>query len=376
MKNKGITLISLVVTVIVLLILAGITIGMLTSNNNILSQSHNAKIETEIAGEKEILQLATYAAMTENKEGYIEKGMLCTELNKYPEVDTTEEVDEGVEVTFKSGRIYLVDTDGEVIQKTPRIYSDEVKTLLTEGKYVTYDGQSYRVLYDVNSGYNWIEIISINPLGSVLLGYQDSKMPSNMELINQGYGTTSIENARWSYNNAITTLHENAQGYLTDLADRARCVGSNPEKPNVDVEELGYEVTNADVNAYIKSKGYNNKFKVSDENYTNESSSSTLPKDKEQLEKINAKRASNLKDYWLASRYIDASSSWTDFGMYVVGNNGANIIRQDFVRVSGTAGSMSAGGKSYGIRPVIRLKDTIKITGGSGTSSSPYTISL
>ena len=50
---KGITLISLVVTIIVLLILAGVSIAMLTGENGILTQAQNAKRETENAQEEE-----------------------------------------------------------------------------------------------------------------------------------------------------------------------------------------------------------------------------------------------------------------------------------------------------------------------------------
>ena len=41
--NKGITLIALVITIIVLLILAGVSIAMLTGENGILTQAQNAK---------------------------------------------------------------------------------------------------------------------------------------------------------------------------------------------------------------------------------------------------------------------------------------------------------------------------------------------
>ena len=48
-KERGITLIALVITIIVLLILAGVSIAMLTGNNGILTQAQNAKKETETA---------------------------------------------------------------------------------------------------------------------------------------------------------------------------------------------------------------------------------------------------------------------------------------------------------------------------------------
>ena len=49
MQEKGITLIALVVTIIVLLILAGISISMLTGQNGILNRASEAKQNTGTA---------------------------------------------------------------------------------------------------------------------------------------------------------------------------------------------------------------------------------------------------------------------------------------------------------------------------------------
>lgn len=48
-NNKGITLIALVITIIVLLILAGVSIAMLTGDNGILTQASTSKTNTQIA---------------------------------------------------------------------------------------------------------------------------------------------------------------------------------------------------------------------------------------------------------------------------------------------------------------------------------------
>ena len=56
-REKGITLIALVITIIVLLILAGVSIAMLTGENGILTQAKNAKSETEAAAEDEAQKL-------------------------------------------------------------------------------------------------------------------------------------------------------------------------------------------------------------------------------------------------------------------------------------------------------------------------------
>ena len=57
LKEKGITLIALVVTIVILLILAGVSIAMLTGDNGILTQAQNAKNKTEEAERNEKLDL-------------------------------------------------------------------------------------------------------------------------------------------------------------------------------------------------------------------------------------------------------------------------------------------------------------------------------
>ena len=59
-KDRGITLIALVVTIIVLLILAGISISMLTGQNGILNRATEAKEETEKANTEEKATLNKY----------------------------------------------------------------------------------------------------------------------------------------------------------------------------------------------------------------------------------------------------------------------------------------------------------------------------
>ena len=56
--NKGITLIALVITIIVLLILAGVSIAMLTGQSGILTQAQNAKNQTEYSTAEEKVELA------------------------------------------------------------------------------------------------------------------------------------------------------------------------------------------------------------------------------------------------------------------------------------------------------------------------------
>ena len=56
-ERKGITLIALVITIIVLLILAGVSIAMLTGENGIITQAIKAKENTEQAAKNEMAAL-------------------------------------------------------------------------------------------------------------------------------------------------------------------------------------------------------------------------------------------------------------------------------------------------------------------------------
>ena len=82
--NKGITLIALVITIIVLLILAGISIAMLMGQNGILTQAQNSKQVTIQAKVEEMTNLAIGALRTENLNdtSKITPQALAVQINK------------------------------------------------------------------------------------------------------------------------------------------------------------------------------------------------------------------------------------------------------------------------------------------------------
>ena len=61
-EQKGVTLIALVITIIVLIILAGVAIGMITGENGIITQAKDAKQQTEKASIEEAIDLAALSA--------------------------------------------------------------------------------------------------------------------------------------------------------------------------------------------------------------------------------------------------------------------------------------------------------------------------
>ena len=57
LKEKGITLIALVVTIIILLILVGVTISQLSGENGLISKAKEATKKYKNASEEELIQL-------------------------------------------------------------------------------------------------------------------------------------------------------------------------------------------------------------------------------------------------------------------------------------------------------------------------------
>ena len=105
-RNKGITLIALVVTIIVLLILAGVSISMLTGENGILNRAAEAKEKTETASKDEQRKLAqTEALMNTQKTTY--KGITLPEGFAPTKIEGEDSIDDGLVITDGYGNEYV-----------------------------------------------------------------------------------------------------------------------------------------------------------------------------------------------------------------------------------------------------------------------------
>ena len=135
--SRGITLIALIVTIIVLIILASITISTLTGNNSIINMVLDAREKTEIANEKEQLEISAAQAMGKNKYGEVKKRGLQKALDRNVGENVTIVSDEegitDLYVQFtESKRIYIVTCDGKItyigdeekLKKTAEITAD------------------------------------------------------------------------------------------------------------------------------------------------------------------------------------------------------------------------------------------------------------
>ena len=191
-STKAITLISLVVSIVVLLILAGVSIVTLTGDNGLLSQVQNAKEKTDVAEFKEAVQLAYMTAYSKSAENGTYTVSLSDVLGQlvidYPEYGQAGKIVDGTQgsvqsIVAKLETVVLNDTTSPLILGT-----EETKTIIIEPttsqgvggtKYVELGGKYYQIILDGNG---------------VTLGEAQESVPvaSNNLKITKGTGLTNV----------------------------------------------------------------------------------------------------------------------------------------------------------------------------------------
>ena len=182
-KNKGITLVALVITIIILLILAGIAISAIAGQDGLFSKTQIAKAQTEIASEKEGISLAvTSAKISDNGYGSIEKENLQDAINKQFGKDKAIVEDNGDQtytVTMKNTeeRKYTVEEDGTIVEgKYDKWDGTEVTepTEKTENEIHIYKASELKWLADqVNNEVNLFEGYTIYLENNIDLGARE-----------------------------------------------------------------------------------------------------------------------------------------------------------------------------------------------------------
>ena len=287
-SQKGITLIALIVTIIVLIILAGISVTTLTGKKSIINQAENTgnnaqresiieKIEADLMKEKiktgdtpTLDELKAIIEKNEYNEGILGDKSFVTKDGGYT-INYDEIIGWGD---------YLTIDDLKVGDK---VYYDTGNTSVGDNGIiecvVLYD-KKYNDENETNYG---VQIISTDVVDTVKLG------------------DTDFNKARNSYNNVLQTLYNKAQEYLNPTyASGARCVGSKPNDPDWDTEEMSV----AD-DSYTYMKAYNKTFKVGDNNYNTDWTQMGT------ITNVNIKTASS--EYVLASRYVTYSTGYGGF---------------------------------------------------------------
>ena len=234
--KNGITLIALVITIIVLLILAGVTIATLTGDNGILTKAQNAKEKNAQKTVEEQINLAVQASRI-NEGLVINKEILEQELTNNGIEITKSENDELPWTVKKDGYVYTISENGEIKEKegiaittgdieilkgstkgkkvSAQILSGETGTIKWEhtGNITLSATEGNEVTVNVNSNANAGDIATITAKIEGKTTYQDS---INVKIVAQVTSVTA-EKIEVSIGDKkkiekVTAMPENAEG--------------------------------------------------------------------------------------------------------------------------------------------------------------------
>ena len=361
LKNKkGITLVALVVTIVVLLILAGVSINLVLGNNGIIAKAKEAETKSAEASENDLKGMN---ALTEE---------MNNALGEKPKVDLSKyKIGDYVNYTYDTAENYVLTSATCGSSSNP-----------TDGIPQT-SGLKWRIL-NIDEANGTVDLISENPTGtsvyfSNILGYNNGPYLMN-EICKAQYSNKSLGvNAR-SINLLDMEKHltaagiaaRNAYKYNSDTAKygTTKTYTSNTKYPSLYAGQKGAGVNVAEVNAstiaqpditkgndpYEESKAI-----AKTEPTTDNTSGTGNPLTVTQIYyniSINStnygdayKVLSNSTWYWVASRYVGTYSDSAGFGLRIADNSTYGD------------GMFNSNGSSYNgnvrLRPVVSLSSSI-----------------
>ena len=229
-EKKAITLIALVVTIAVILILAGITVGMVTSDNGVLKETKNAKTLAEIDNEKSIVERAKMLTMMRSKNGSITYDVFEPALKEEAGKMPTEVSDAvgTIEVLFtNSNRYYEIDEDGNVSEPQEVVKEKYAGDITKGGKC---DG-SVEKPYEINCIEDLVVLSIMTNGGNTELNISKNTMSGKNIILMR----TLNFNSKFSYNDSTTTKFGdlNQDGIVEDIRTELtkteeKCVGFTP----------------------------------------------------------------------------------------------------------------------------------------------------
>ena len=230
-KQRGITLIALVITIIVLLILAGVSIATLTGKNGILTQASNAKEQSEIGEEKEAISIAWNGAMTE-KNG--EVPITASDMNSQFGTNGTDATATGsINVKFNdSERIYIIDSNGNITGPFEEGEVPTATTLVDMFKKAQTDGcAGGETCTNPEEHLHIGDYVSYNPIAT---GDDGTEEKYKYESLSSKNGYTSLEKQVYTVNNdtekvnwIVLGLSEDGNNLLITSGSPVRKEGTN-----------------------------------------------------------------------------------------------------------------------------------------------------
>lgn len=366
-KERGITLISLAVTVVVLMFLAGIIIASNKDNNGILDIANNKKEETERMTIEEGIKIElqedppeSYADLIEFLKGY------GTILNE----DVPDEAT-------------LVTTKGEYKILVKDIWNTDKEELgISVGDYVeySYDGGTY-IVDGTYSGTNEEKTITILNSGTSIWRVIDvNKQSKQVKIIPTSLNNYEITlNGVNGFNNGVKILNDLCNQIFSNTQYNATAKNIDIE----DIEKLGSNISELKgvnfgfekeydslVYPYVL-KGENNNSKQDDffYNYENASNIKLMQTYYEGNIELKSSKYNDLLpsgSYWISSRAINNTSS-ADY--YLRTLNTVNTVTLSGTKLFNSQGQEQSN--TFSVLPIVTIESN-NLNSGKGTQSEPY----
>ena len=369
--SNGITLIALVITIIVLLILAGVTIATLTGDNGILTQAGKAKDKTTEAESIERVQVEV--AGSYGIDGTIDKEQLNKNLkningliyNEKPLSDSNKIANLPATVTL-NGYYIVINANGGV-EKIPEIIAKiRANPQAYYGKKVTNykasdsDTNTYRIFYVdkdnyFKDGYNTI-YLKADFSGNVSFSTSYDASQTLIKRMNPLWATKG--NTVAAKTTTISNPNEQAAAWLCDPSKwTAYC----------DTDKANYAIGGPSVEMYVKS--YNQAYNgITDSNVYTLGATYRATSAPGYIYTLNGAQSTiSNDDYWTGND----SLNYTRYNSMYCGQNGnktgywwlASPSASYFRHVCGVDGGSAGLGDrysngSYGVSPLVSLKSS------------------
>ena len=270
-STNGITLIALVITIIVLLILAGVSIAMLTGQNGILTQAQMAKTATEQSGAKEKVALAVTSAIAQTRDGTLTIDNLKAEIeNNGGNLENTE----FPTLANIDNNKFFVKSDGSVLKykEMAEISGQETENTATKDSFGNYivipagfkvinptdnvtDGVVVEdVSHEATAGSQFVWI----PVGNVI---KDNK--GNTETITLSRYTFADDSAGTPTDKNSSEIDNSFNNSYKHTEKNTSTNGNTTAKENIENEESGFRKSAKDNHGY-----YIGRYEARDKNAT------------------------------------------------------------------------------------------------------------
>jgi len=371
-NNKGITLIALVVTIIVLLILAGVSISMLAGQNGILNRVAEAKEKTGKAQKDEEEKMQGYESVIDQYTGTIPEGLKVGSTvtyspsgtynwqAKYCSSEKTEGTDD-VTLNSASGQSYNI-TEWKVLSiENGKV--ELVPTNPTEGTVYLGQAQGY------NNGVKLLNDACSSLYGNTSKGITARSL--NIDDIEKYMKTEKLTDTRLytngvtQYGNQVSSAYTSYKNYPVIYAEEKLSVingnkktkGLGMSEQTNFIEKNTNNATDGRLYASTSIQPYQTYW------YKDNSYMQTAFRTAEVGANYYNLLINTSRNYWLASRCVNTDSSSCNFNVRSVSSGGVGAYYMDYSGNNIDDGSLA-------LFPIISLSSSLL----SGNVTSGYAV--